>query len=371
MLDGGKDCQEEGTRSAIRLALDCDNAFPAPAADVDDALALVLALVQPGARLAAVTACAGNCETAESARRSRILLDLAGREDIPVDTGRERPFLADRRAHHRYLEEKSKGPDAALWENAGTRAPFWSGKKPRFRGKAHARLIREAKRRDGPLSPVLTGSLTNLGLALLAAPEIAPRLGRAVHMGGAFGRGNAAFSTPDIPDAVWRDVLRFNTLYDPHAASVVFESGLDLTMVPVNVTGRIFLRPEHARQLEGAVTPLGRALFPGVAAWLAFSMKRRGLPGAHMHDPAALAALLHPEWFELALMRVDMDRLFAGDNAFLTEKGKGPEVKVAVSARIEAVEDWIARGLARAARGDLAEDAGTDRMNEEQCELPA
>lgn len=336
----------------MKLLLDVDNALPSPAADVDDALALVLALVLPKARLAGVTACAGNCSAAASARNSRALLRLAGSAGIPVAAGREAPFLEDRLAHRQFLQEKADGPDREFWKLAGDwPQPERAAHCPKPGLKAHELIIQEAKAPDGPLRLALTGSLTNLGLALLAAPEIADLLGPSVHMGGAFAGRETGFSTPDIPDSVWRDILRFNTLYDPHAAAVVLKSGLPLTIVPVNVTAKVFLRPRHIADLDAAASPLAKGILPGVRAWLDYSMRRRGLPGAHMHDPAALAALARPEWFAFAPMRVDLKRLFAGDNAFLTPEGPGPTVLTAVDVQARAVEDWIARGLKRAMKG--------------------
>ena len=333
-------------RGGMKLLLDCDNAFPAPVADADDALALALALALPEIEPVGVAACAGNCPAGASADNSRRLLDLAGRPDIPVAVGRDRPLAADRSAHHAYLDAKSAGPGRAYWD--GIEPPERPG--PSGPGlAAHDLIIQEALNAPGALDLALTGSLTNLAMALQAAPEIAGKIGQAVHMGGAIAGQDCAFVTPDIPDAVWRDVLRFNTLYDPHASAAVLQSELALTFVPANLTSRIFLRPRSLEPLEREASAFGRFILAGARAWLLFSMEKRRLPGAQMHDPAALAALARPEWFVFEPMRVDLARLFAGDNAFLVREGEGPKVRVAVDADVRSVEAWIANGLARAA----------------------
>ena len=91
-----------------KVILDIDNAIGMPVRDVDDGIALALALASPEIELVGVTTCAGNCHTHESTENTLRLLELAGRNDIPVAEGRELPFIQDGTANFELLEGFSK-----------------------------------------------------------------------------------------------------------------------------------------------------------------------------------------------------------------------------------------------------------------------
>ena len=80
---------------ATKIILDVDTATGIPCRDVDDGLAIALALASPEIDLIGITTCAGNCRAHESTENSLRILELAGRQDIPVAEGRELPFLQD------------------------------------------------------------------------------------------------------------------------------------------------------------------------------------------------------------------------------------------------------------------------------------
>ncbi len=312
---------------SIPVILDMDNAAGIAGRDVDDALALALALASPEVNLVGCTACAGNCRTFESAKNTLHMLSLAGREDIPTAAGREEPLLRDRSTHFACMDRTLNEPGAAFWRGM----PAQPDQPPLSQLKAHELIIEKAREYAGELVLVMVGSLTNLALALLTAPEITPLVREVIHMGGAYEDKDVSWenSTPDIPPEVWRDTLRFNPLFDPEASLVVFRSHIPITVVPANVTMSVFLRPGDLEPLRESISAFHRHLFACCTPWIGWSCACRNLEGMHLHDPLALALAFRPELGCYETMQVSEQKLLASEADFLVKATDGPEVRVA------------------------------------------
>lgn len=330
------DCLWYGHVMRIPILLDMDNACGIPAADVDDALALGLCLASPEElHLTSCTACAGNCRSSESFASTRHMLRLAGYEDIPVGLGSETPFTRDRSAHFAYLDTQRNSPSQALWANA----PAVPHEFPLPAAPNAAETIIQAARAHRGLTIVATGSLTNVAKALRTAPEIIPLLAGVIHMGGEWHEeteSDWAASTPDIPPHIWKNVLRFNPLFDPEASRLVFESGVPVTIIPANITKGCVLPESTIEVWKDSPSALATFLHGITQPWIRWSMAVRRLSGMHMHDPLALAAAYRPDLFAFEEMRVDIRALLKPESTFLSPSAKGPKVRVAVSARHEA-----------------------------------
>jgi purine nucleosidase len=331
-----------------KVILDMDNGLGLPVADTDDALALALALVSPEIELLGITTCAGNCTAAQSTENTLVQLTLAGRREIPVAEGRAAPLLRSRTAHFAYLAEKSAGPGKRFWDGLPPHPVARFAPSPL---KAHELIARTVRQHPGQVIVVATGSLTNPALALLTDPDLAGLLQGIIHMGGGFqpaqqGDDPLVWETPDIPVQVWRDTLRFNPLFDPEASAVVCLSGVPLTLVPVNVTARVFQRTEHLERLVENPSPFHQHLHRYARPWVRWSMADRRLPGAHLHDPLTLALVVRPELARCRQMWVDVERLLKLKDPWLRElprvgDRRGAEVTVAVSVDAEGGECWI------------------------------
>ncbi len=339
----------------VPLIIDTDNAMGMPVADVDDGVALAAAVGSSLADIVAVCACPGNCSAAASASNSRILLNVLGRADVLVGLGPERAMLRDRDGHHAFLAAHAREKGRVYWEERGLHprvAEEWVFSTEESLPDAPSVIVQAALAGDGNLVVLCLGSLTNLALALDRAPEIAGRIGRIVHMGGAFlpwedGHMAAGFSTPDIPGHVWETTLRFNTWYDPEASAVVFSSGIPVVVVPVNVTSQAFLRRVDVETLRNSGEARQMWLARRLDPWVEWSAVVRGLPGAHMHDPMALAALLAPGLFDFQEMHVDGGALLREAPVWLQRSGTGPRVRVAVRVDVAGFERWLLQQLAR------------------------
>ena len=318
-----------------------------PVQDTDDGMALALALTSPELELLGCTTCAGNCRTAQSTENTLRMLEIAGRADIPVAPGREAPFLWNADPHFQYLEAKTTGPERIYWARMPAVAP--PGIHPSSK-KAHELIIDAAKTYPDEVTLVCIGTLTNPALALLAAPEIAPLIREIVHMGGTFNPKNATsppfvWQTPDIPDHVWRSTLRFNTLFDPEASAIVFRSGIPLRFVTVNVTTRVFQTIDDLDRIRRGDTPFHRFIHAAGRPWVEWSSRVRNLPGAHMHDPLALAVVIDRRFCTFEKMHVDTDRFLAGKQPWLRRKPDFPQAAVAVDVDAEKFEKFLAERL--------------------------
>lgn len=255
--------------TVLRFLYDCD-----PGAD--DALAMLLALGRPDALdMIAVTCVAGNVGLEPVVNNARRILELCGRQDIPVYSGAARPIMASRGRL-----SIMHGSDGL----AGSTLPAPS--MPLASGHAADEISRIA-RAEGRLHVCATGPLTNLALALLLEPELPEFISAITIMGGAaFCPGN---TTP---------LAEFNFAVDPHAAAIVFDSGIPITMLGLDVTRQATVTDEMIRQVQAIDTP--------VAAEAAHLLINYGSKDPCLHDPAAIAWMLMPEIFETVQAHVSI-----------------------------------------------------------------
>jgi inosine-uridine nucleoside N-ribohydrolase len=244
-----------------KIILDCDPGH-------DDAIALLLALGSPELELLGVTTVAGNQTLEKTTSNAIRVLDHLGRDDIPVAAGAPRPLVRDVYvAANVHGETGLDGPDlpAPQREPVREHAVDWI-----------ARTLEESRE---PVTLVPTGPLTNIALLLARYPD-AP-MERIVLMGGAIGEGNV---TP---------AAEFNVWVDPEAAARVFASGIEVTMVGLDVTHKALMTQAHADRLAAAGRA-GRLVADLYGFYSRFHHQRYGWDGAPIHDACAVAHLIDP-----------------------------------------------------------------------------
>jgi inosine-uridine nucleoside N-ribohydrolase len=243
--------------SATPILFDCDPGH-------DDAIALLLALASPELELLGVTTVAGNQTLEKTTANALRVLEHVGRDDVPVAAGAERPLVREPFvAPYVHGETGLDGPEL-----------------PPARGtpvEQHA--VDFLADRIGPgVVLVPTGPLTNVALLLARYPEKRPD--RIVLMGGSIAEGNV---TP---------AAEFNIWCDPEAAARVFTSGIDLTMVGLDVTHKALFTRRHAERLEGRAGTMVREL---LAFYNRFHTEVYGFDGSPLHDALAMAYVLRPD----------------------------------------------------------------------------
>lgn len=225
--------------------------------DIDDALALALALRSPELDVLGVSTVFGDMN--QRSRLARKLLAVFGRAAIPVAEGARAP-LAGRNRPSGCVQAAAVAPDDAL--------------PPLYAGGATQMICEMALRHPGAVTLICQGPLTNLALALTAEPRLAGALAGVTMM------GSGAF-----PWAEW------NTRNDPEALRIVVHSGLPLTVVGLNVSLLCTLPLADLRRLTGSATPQAAFLSRLIALW------QRGAANKcpQLHDPLAVAAVARPE----------------------------------------------------------------------------
>jgi purine nucleosidase/pyrimidine-specific ribonucleoside hydrolase len=253
----------------IPVLIDCDPGQ-------DDAIALLLALASPELDVLGVTTVAGNQTLDKTTTNALRVLELAGREDISVAAGADRPLEGELvTAADAHGETGLDGPDLPP---------------PRREALEEHAVDFLAERAEGAVLIAL-GPLTNVALLLERRAE---RPERIVLMGGAIAEGNM---TPSA---------EFNIWVDPEAAHRVFTSGLDVTMMGLDVTNRAVLTDEHAARLRDAGR-VGAAVAAMLDFYLGFYLAAYDHGGAPIHDAVAVAHIIRPELLETLERHVEID----------------------------------------------------------------
>jgi inosine-uridine nucleoside N-ribohydrolase len=242
----------------------------------------MLALASPEVELLGVTTVAGNQTIEKTTANAIRVLELCGRGDVPVAAGAADPLVRRRDvAAHVHGESGLDGPDLP---------PPVTRPVDEHAVDFLARVIRE---RDGAVTLVPTGPLTNIALLLAEAPDARPE--RIVLMGGSVGEGNR---TP---------AAEFNIWADPEAARRVFESGLDVTMIGLDVTHKALVTDADADALRGVgrVGKLAAELLDFYGIWHKRSYP--DLDGSPLHDPVAVAHVVDPTLVETKPAYIQVD----------------------------------------------------------------
>jgi purine nucleosidase len=251
---------------------------------VDDALTFLLALASPEIQLEALTTTQGNVTLAKTTRNALSVLELAHAGHIPVASGSLVPLVQPLRASAHVHGETGLG-NAQLPEPKARPVP------------QHAvdYLIERVLAEPGEISIFPIGPLTNIAMAIRKEPRFAQAVKELVIMGGAIlEHGNV---TPQA---------EFNIYVDPHAAHIVFHSGIPITLIPLDVTHKCLLMHKHVNRLMQIPSPISRFIRDVFDVYITFSMDF-GHSGCAMHDPLTLATIIAPELLTLKEYYVDVD----------------------------------------------------------------
>ena len=258
--------------NATPILLDCDPGH-------DDAIALLLALASPEVELLGVTSVAGNQTLDKTTANAIRVLEFAGRSDITVAAGADRPLVREQFvASYVHGETGLDGPDLP---------PPQSAPVSRHAADFLADKIREA---NGKVTLVPVGPLTNVALMLALHPDARPE--RIVLMGGAIAEGNV---TP---------AAEFNIWCDPEAAARVFASGIEVTMIGLDVTHKALFTTAHIGRLAGRV---GEMVTELLRFYDKFHRDVYGFDGSPIHDAVAVAHVLRPELVKTLHRNVEID----------------------------------------------------------------
>lgn len=253
----------------------------------DDAVAILLALASPDEiTVLGITVVAGNVPLALTQRNARIISELAGRPDIAVFAGCDRPLVQPLvTAEHVHGKTGLDGialPDPTM----------------PLQDRHAVDFIIDTLRAEpsGSVTLCPLGPLTNIATAFTRAPDIAARVKEIILMGGAY------FEVGNITPAA-----EFNIYVDPEAAEIVFQSGVPLVVMPLDVTHKVLT----TRPRIDAIRAIGSPVAHAVASWTdffeRFDMAKYGAEGAPLHDPCVIAYLLAPALFTGRHINVEIE----------------------------------------------------------------
>lgn len=244
---------------------------------IDDAVALVIALSHPRLAVQLITTVSGNVDVVQTTNNALKLVEFMGKK-IAVAKGCARPLL---------IEPEDASDIHGETGMAGYAFPGQQSKVV----DAHAveAMRRVLEQSDEPVVILAIAALTNIALLFSLYPEVKSKVAKIVMMGGTLSRGNTT------------SAAEFNTYVDPHAAQMVFQSGVPLVMVGLDVTSTAVLTPKEMTQIKtfGEVGEMCYGLFQHYRGG---SLKT----GLKMHDVCAVAYLVSPDLFRTQDTFVDV-----------------------------------------------------------------
>jgi len=243
---------------------------------IDDAIAILVALKCENLEVVGMSATHGNVELEKTFKNTRDVLALAGRSDIKVYKGADRPLM--------------RQPMYAPFvhgDNGIGNIEIEASKAPVEQEAAWDALYKKAKELNGKLNVVTVGPLTNLAIAFTKYPDLKNYIEKISMMGGAaFVAGNHNM------------VAEFNIAVDAHAAEVVFRSGVHVDMYGLDCTCKTWMNQEHFNKINSVNTTITNFAHDIVQFPLNFFKDEGEHPGFVMHDSCPVLGLAYPELFK-------------------------------------------------------------------------
>ena len=252
---------------------------------IDDSLAILLALASPEISLEGLSVVHGNSSTQQGTINALSVLELAKASHIPVYQGCDLPLVQPS-----LLAPETHGEQGIGY--AKLSAPLGQPKVQ----KGSDYLIEKIMSSPGEITLVAIGPLTNIALAIRQEPRIVENVKEVFVMGGAIRHeGN---TTP---------LAEFNTYVDPHAAHIVFHSGMPITLTPLDVTYQcVFLKDDLNRLLK-IDSPITKFIADATRFYMEFHDEYQSIEGCVINDPMTLALTFMPEICDYQELYVDVD----------------------------------------------------------------
>jgi purine nucleosidase len=252
---------------------------------IDDACAILLALASPELSLEGISIVHGNCSLEQGARNGISVLELANASHIPVTKGCENPLVQPS-----LLAPETHGNTGLGY------AKLPSPRSSPIRKHGCDFLIEKILSSPGEITLVAIGPLTNIALAIRQEPRLVHSVKELIIMAGAIRHeGNTTA------------LAEFNTYVDPHAAHIIFHSGMPMTLVPLDVTYECILTIQDVQRLQTIDSPISTFIKDSTRFYMEYHDDYQGIEGCVINDPLALALTFAPELCDYQELPVDVD----------------------------------------------------------------
>lgn len=301
-----------------KIIIDCDPGH-------DDAVAIMMAVSAPNLELIGITVEAGNQTLEKTGRNALNMVQYLGL-NIPVSLGANHPL------------KREPQTCAEIHGESGLDGFDFPPLKITFDKRDAVALLKDLLLENGKVTLVPTGPLTNIALLLITHPEVKSHIEEIVLMGGSIGYGNVS------------PAAEFNILCDPEAADIVFNSGLIVKMMGLDVTRQVLLYPKILERMNCIGNKVSDLFYALMKTFNANQKKIFGHEGAPLHDPATIVYLINPDVIKFQYMNVVIDvtggpsygRTNCDRFNYLHQK---PNAFVAVDIDVDKYWDVIEKGL--------------------------
>lgn len=264
----------------IPVVIDTDPGLGRPGSDIDDGLAIALALRSPELDVLALTIVNGNVDAVTGTTVARALTERLRHPDLPVLTGAHEPLVRDMVAVHALFNAVLGGSHVQGLPERG----------PTSDEHAADYLCRIVRERPGEIVIIAIGPMTNLALAIQRDPSFAKNVGELVLMA-----GSATTYAQNITV-----VGDFNAYVDPEALDIVMRSGAKIRMVGLDQTSKVMLTRGDAEALRATGDSFSHWAADCTDAWIdflgrAFPNRPEHRDACFLHDPLVVAAVTHPD----------------------------------------------------------------------------
>lgn len=288
-------------KDAVNIIVDCDPGNGVPGANVDDALAIAYALRSEKLKTRAIWTVFGNTTSDLGYSSAEALLRSMGRMDVPVRRGADGPLQGSRQPWLTKRLNAASSPEAPeAWRNAvGSQAGFRASSVDKVSAIPEVsgpdQLAQDVLACSGPVSIAAIGPLTNLARLISDEPQVVGHIERISIMGGAIGFG---------------DEVDTNFAVDPVAARRVLESGIPITLVPLDVTRTTHLSQRcwdrMIAEADASKAPWKDSMNRWLRPWLTYSRRTRPVDGMWLHDLVSVLALAERDLVALRPARVNL-----------------------------------------------------------------
>ncbi|MFT9266727.1 nucleoside hydrolase [Oenococcus sp.] len=292
------------------IILDCDPG-------VDDAFAIVAAILDPTIKLDLISTVAGNVSVDRTTKNALYLVqDMKAK--VPVASGAARPLLRELESYEPWFGESGLGDyangDLVISETDEN---------------AVAKIYETLIENSHPMTIVGTGAYTNLALLLVEHPDIKPKIKEFILMGGTLSQGNMS------------SVAEFNIYCDPEAADLIYRSGIPIITAGIDVSQKALIQFQTNDQLAG---------FGFVGDKLATLLKdyaERQENGFIVYDLNTIAYLLHPEFYKSRnyYIAIQKDGPARGASVADLSDRKDTNVKVLTDVDSQQLNGWLIKEM--------------------------